>query len=193
MSLSRAAPGARGAELESVEKEVAIAVGTATDKAGAPLAGRRKGPGVSGRDGPDGDFPLPRRDLNFAYGLWRLGPHRSLPAPRLAHSRLSGCVATRRPLVTPPTAQDESSLQSSHKKDVASMGQFDEARMRFAHTGQFDNLAGRAHSSPHAASTLAIARMTSAGQPRFRRVDRTVKLLGFARHPFRRAFGGRSR
>ena len=56
-------------KLQSVKKEVAIAVGTTADKAGAPLAGRRKGPGFAGRDGPDGDFPLPRRDSNLLPGF----------------------------------------------------------------------------------------------------------------------------
>ena len=56
-------------KFESVKKEVAIAVGTAADKAGAPLAGCRKGPGFAGRDGPDGDFPLPRRDSNLLPGF----------------------------------------------------------------------------------------------------------------------------
>ena len=52
-------------EFERVEQEVAIAAGTAMDEAGAPLAGRRKGPGLSGRDGPDRDFPLLATGLEF--------------------------------------------------------------------------------------------------------------------------------
>jgi hypothetical protein len=77
-----------------------------------------------------------------------------------------------RALVITPTAQDESSFQPSHT-EVASMGQFGEARMRFAAYRPIrQSRRIRAHSSPYAASTLAIAGIPSTGQPRFRRVDR---------------------
>ena len=118
-------------KIESVVEEVAVAVGTATNEAGAPLAGRGKGPGLSGRDGPDRRLPAPPTGLEFrvrSYPAWR--PSAPPGAATVAIRELSGRFATPGP--SPSSVRNELSSETLHKQDVGSIGQIGEETMRRA-------------------------------------------------------------